>query len=88
MFYWAVFNFFKHSKVLDLWILILNSLCSIGSLGKDGAYETVEEVHVKSCAFKGTQNGVRIKTWEVTMERTKTFMSFHVITLKSFHVKP
>ncbi|KAL9335559.1 hypothetical protein Peur_072740 [Populus x canadensis] len=37
---------------------------SIGSLGKDGAYETVEEVHVKSCAFKGTQNGVRIKTWE------------------------
>ncbi|KAG5234387.1 glycoside hydrolase family protein [Salix suchowensis] len=37
---------------------------SIGSLGKDGAYETVEEVHVKSCALKGTQNGVRIKTWE------------------------
>ncbi|CAK7336966.1 unnamed protein product [Dovyalis caffra] len=37
---------------------------SIGSLGKDGAYETVEEVHVKNCKLVGTQNGVRIKTWE------------------------
>ncbi|KAJ7957259.1 Pectin lyase-like superfamily protein [Quillaja saponaria] len=37
---------------------------SIGSLGKDGTYETVEEIHVQNCTFRGTQNGVRIKTWQ------------------------
>ncbi|XP_019463165.1 PREDICTED: probable polygalacturonase At3g15720 [Lupinus angustifolius] len=37
---------------------------SIGSLGKNKDYETVEEVHVKNCTFKGTTNGARIKTWE------------------------
>ncbi|KAK4572379.1 hypothetical protein RGQ29_030709 [Quercus rubra] len=36
---------------------------SIGSLGKNGAFETVEEVHVMNCTFKGTQNAARIKTW-------------------------
>ncbi|CAL0324379.1 unnamed protein product [Lupinus luteus] len=37
---------------------------SIGSLGKNNAHETVEEVHVKDCTFTGTTNGARIKTWE------------------------
>ncbi|CAL0324375.1 unnamed protein product [Lupinus luteus] len=37
---------------------------SIGSLGKNNAHETVEEVHVKDCTFIGTKNGARIKTWE------------------------
>ncbi|CAI0425299.1 unnamed protein product, partial [Linum tenue] len=37
---------------------------NIGSLGKDGAYETVEEVHVADCTFTGTMNGARIKTWK------------------------
>ncbi|KAI4344948.1 hypothetical protein L6164_012123 [Bauhinia variegata] len=36
---------------------------SIGSLGKNGAYETVEEIHVKNCSFNGSSNGARIKTW-------------------------
>ncbi|KAE9608049.1 putative polygalacturonase [Lupinus albus] len=36
---------------------------SIGSLGKNGAYETVEQVYVSYCSFNGTTNGVRIKTW-------------------------
>eukprot|EP00257_Ricinus_communis_P027708 XP_025015122.1 probable polygalacturonase At3g15720 [Ricinus communis] len=36
---------------------------SVGSLGKNGAYETVEDIHVENCTFNGTQNGVRIKTW-------------------------
>ncbi|OIW01067.1 hypothetical protein TanjilG_14250 [Lupinus angustifolius] len=39
-------------------------LISIGSLGKTKDYETVEEIHVKNCTFKGTTNGARIKTWE------------------------
>ncbi|KAJ6295471.1 hypothetical protein OIU76_027450 [Salix suchowensis] len=36
---------------------------SVGSLGKDGQYDTVEEVHVRNCSFTGTQNAARIKTW-------------------------
>ncbi|KAK7382786.1 hypothetical protein VNO80_01855 [Phaseolus coccineus] len=36
---------------------------SIGSLGKNKSYETVEEVHVRNCSFIGTTNGARIKTW-------------------------
>ncbi|CAJ1948716.1 unnamed protein product [Sphenostylis stenocarpa] len=35
---------------------------SIGSLGRDQTYETVEEVHVKNCSFTNTTNGARIKT--------------------------
>ncbi|MED6218030.1 hypothetical protein PIB30_023270 [Stylosanthes scabra] len=37
---------------------------SIGSLGKGGSYETVEEIYVKNCIIKGTTNGARIKTWQ------------------------
>ncbi|GLT90925.1 hypothetical protein SLE2022_088400 [Rubroshorea leprosula] len=36
---------------------------SVGSLGKDGSNDMVEEVHVRNCTFNGTQNGARIKTW-------------------------
>ncbi|VVB11879.1 unnamed protein product [Arabis nemorensis] len=36
---------------------------SIGSLGKGGAIDTVQNVNVRHCTFKGTQNGARIKTW-------------------------
>ncbi|CAJ1948708.1 unnamed protein product [Sphenostylis stenocarpa] len=36
---------------------------SVGSLGKNNSYETVEEVHVRNCSFNGTTNGARIKTW-------------------------
>ncbi|VFQ82296.1 unnamed protein product [Cuscuta campestris] len=35
---------------------------SIGSMGKSED-EFVRGVHIKSCRFLGTQNGVRIKTW-------------------------
>ncbi|EOA18389.1 hypothetical protein CARUB_v10006920mg [Capsella rubella] len=36
---------------------------SIGSLGKGGATENVENVNVRHCTFTKTQNGARIKTW-------------------------
>ncbi|XP_014515465.1 probable polygalacturonase At3g15720 [Vigna radiata var. radiata] len=35
---------------------------SIGSLGRNKAYDTVEEVLVKNCTFTNTENGARIKT--------------------------
>ncbi|CAN1166339.1 Probable polygalacturonase At3g15720 [Linum perenne] len=37
---------------------------SIGSLGKNGVYETVEDIHVTDSKFTGTTNGARIKTWK------------------------
>ncbi|CAN0855004.1 Probable polygalacturonase At3g15720 [Linum grandiflorum] len=37
---------------------------SIGSLGKNGGYETVEDVHVTNCTFKDTTCSARIKTWQ------------------------
>ncbi|XP_065617179.1 probable polygalacturonase At3g15720 [Quercus suber] len=36
---------------------------SVGSLGRNGAHETVEYVYVQHCNFTQTQNGARIKTW-------------------------
>ncbi|KAL1561424.1 endo-polygalacturonase [Salvia divinorum] len=50
-------------------VLVQNVACgpghgiSIGSLGWVLDEAGVENVTVKSCAFSGTQNGVRIKTW-------------------------
>jgi len=44
----------------------MNKLISIGSLGRDGSYETVEEVYVKNCSFTNTTNGARIKTAPVS----------------------
>ncbi|CAL0328036.1 unnamed protein product [Lupinus luteus] len=38
---------------------------SVGSLGENGGYEEVEEIHVQNCTFNGTTNGARIKTWIV-----------------------
>ncbi|KAI3677343.1 hypothetical protein L1987_86968 [Smallanthus sonchifolius] len=37
---------------------------SIGSLGINGQYDTVEGIKVRNCTFSGTQNGARIKTWQ------------------------
>ncbi|PNX75026.1 polygalacturonase/glycoside hydrolase family protein, partial [Trifolium pratense] len=37
---------------------------SVGSLGKNGEYATVEEVYVSNIIFTRTTNGARIKTWE------------------------
>ncbi|KAM7276821.1 hypothetical protein ACFE04_018687 [Oxalis oulophora] len=37
---------------------------SIGSLGDDENYDTVEEVYVSNCTFNETENGARIKTIE------------------------
>ncbi|XP_021732165.1 probable polygalacturonase At3g15720 [Chenopodium quinoa] len=37
---------------------------SIGSLGKGGGNDTIQNVHVWNCTFKDTTNGARIKTWQ------------------------
>ncbi|KAI8011080.1 hypothetical protein LOK49_LG06G01959 [Camellia lanceoleosa] len=51
----------------NLWIesiaCDLGHSISIGSLGKDSQESGVQNVTVKTVTFKGTQNGLRIKTW-------------------------
>ncbi|KAK6267617.1 hypothetical protein QUC31_011777, partial [Theobroma cacao] len=37
---------------------------SIGSLGKDGGEAQVKNINVRGVNFRGTTNGVRIKTWQ------------------------
>ncbi|KAJ4718377.1 Pectin lyase-like superfamily protein [Melia azedarach] len=37
---------------------------SVGSLGKNGQTAEVEDILVKNCTLNGTDNGVRIKTWQ------------------------
>ncbi|XP_018624884.1 probable polygalacturonase At3g15720 isoform X3 [Nicotiana tomentosiformis] len=37
---------------------------SVGSLGPDNTYAYVDNVYVTNCNLVGTQNGVRIKTWQ------------------------
>ncbi|CAH8274608.1 unnamed protein product [Arabidopsis lyrata] len=39
---------------------------SIGSLGRGGENDTVQNVKVRHCSFNGTKNGARIKTWTAT----------------------
>ncbi|KAG6637115.1 hypothetical protein I3843_11G152700 [Carya illinoinensis] len=66
---------------------------SIGSLGEDGKYDTVEDVYVGGCTFKGCQNGARIKTWDggagyarkITFEDITLEDSRHPIIIDQFY---
>ncbi|KAM5558860.1 putative polygalacturonase [Rosa sericea] len=53
---------------------------SVGSIGEEGAYETVAEVYVRNCTFNGTMNGARIKTWPGGSGYAKN-ISYEKITL-------
>ncbi|KAG6582328.1 putative polygalacturonase, partial [Cucurbita argyrosperma subsp. sororia] len=55
---------------------------SIGSLGKNGDYNVVENVYVSECILQDTQNGVRIKTWEGGYGYAKN-ITFEKITLEN-----
>ncbi|KAL8458032.1 hypothetical protein ACS0TY_035782 [Phlomoides rotata] len=37
---------------------------SIGSLGQSGKNDQVEAISISNCTLNGTQNGIRIKTWQ------------------------
>ncbi|KAK7854076.1 polygalacturonase [Quercus suber] len=54
----------------------------IGSLGKYANSVKVENIHVKKVNFKGTTNGVRIKTWQIGLGYARN-ISFEHITLES-----
>ena len=59
-------------------VFLGGKFCSVGSLGANGSYATVEQVNVTKCNFQGTQNGIRIKTWPVmiTQGHLRTTFSF------------
>lgn len=53
--------------------MFLVAMCfSVGSLGAKGSYAVVEQVHVYNCTFKGSDNGMRIKTWPVPYQDNLT----------------
>ncbi|KAH7845276.1 hypothetical protein Vadar_000252 [Vaccinium darrowii] len=66
---------------------------SVGSLGFNGANETVEHVYVSDVVFRGTENGVRIKTWQggkgyatdIAFERITNFDSKRPIVIDQFY---
>lgn len=45
--------------------IFILSTYSIGSLGERGSTATVRGIHTRNCTFIGSQNGARIKTWQV-----------------------
>lgn len=49
---------------------------SVGSLGKYQNEEPVEGIYVRNCTFKGTSNGVRIKTWPKSLPGVASDMHF------------
>ncbi|XP_042016938.1 polygalacturonase-like [Salvia splendens] len=67
-------------------VLIKNVQCgpghgiSIGSLGRNVQEKDIKGITVQGCAFTGTQNGVRIKTWP-SAPATLTISDLHFIDL-------
>ncbi|CAN0890119.1 Probable polygalacturonase At3g15720 [Linum grandiflorum] len=59
---------------------------SVGSLGEDGAYQTVSDVLVKDCVFNRTLNGARIKTWKIRFERITLIDSGNPIIINQDYV--
>nr|XP_009598055.1 probable polygalacturonase At3g15720 [Nicotiana tomentosiformis] len=53
---------------------------SVGSLGINETFAAVENINVTNCTFQGTQNGVRIKTWQGGMGYAR-FINFENINL-------
>ncbi|XP_052206890.1 exopolygalacturonase-like [Diospyros lotus] len=68
-------------------ILVLNVTCgpghgiSVGSLGKYPNEENVTGVLVKNCTIRGTQNGVRVKTWPGSPPSMASNLTFQDIVM-------
>ncbi|KAM6583028.1 hypothetical protein CsatB_010030 [Cannabis sativa] len=54
---------------------------SVGSLGKYQNELPVEDITVTDCTFKGTSNGVRIKTWQGSTDGVAKGMHFEKLTM-------
>uniref|UniRef100_A0A803QI29 Polygalacturonase n=1 Tax=Cannabis sativa TaxID=3483 RepID=A0A803QI29_CANSA len=49
---------------------------SVGSLGRYNNELPVQSIYVRDCTFKGSTNGVRIKTWQGSQDSIATDMHF------------
>ncbi|KAJ4718378.1 Pectin lyase-like superfamily protein [Melia azedarach] len=66
---------------------------SVGSLGEDGETAEVEQILVKNCTLNGTDNGVRIKTWQggsgfarkITFQDIKLIAADNPIVIDQFY---
>lgn len=58
---------------------------SVGSLGKNGRVDIVEEIHVRNSTFTATQNGARIKTWPGGSGYARSISFEDIILDKSQH---
>lgn len=56
---------------------------SVGSLGADANEDGVQNVTVTGAVFKGTQNGVRIKSWGRPSNGFARTISFRNIVMKN-----
>ncbi|KAF2620818.1 hypothetical protein F2Q68_00038173 [Brassica cretica] len=56
---------------------------SVGSLGKYRHEEDVSGIHFKSCTMKGTDNGLRIKSWGGSSPSKAVDIKFEDITMES-----
>ena len=56
---------------------------SVGSLGKYLHEEDVSGIHFKSCTMKGTDNGLRIKSWGGSSPSKAVDIKFEDITMES-----
>ncbi|CAL0308580.1 unnamed protein product [Lupinus luteus] len=66
-------------------LLFFDHVFNIGSLGRYGAYATVENVYVSDCNITGATNGVRIKTWQGRsgFVRNVTFEKITILNTKN-----
>ncbi|XP_024178638.1 probable polygalacturonase At3g15720 [Rosa chinensis] len=58
---------------------------SVGSLGVNESYQTVEEIQVRNCSFNGTQNGARIKTWQGGSGYARKITFEHITLIAAKH---
>ena len=70
------------SVLLTVFFSVSGLFCSIGSLGAGKSEAEVSNVVVDTAKFKGTSNGVRIKTWQVYKENL-----FRTVNMACFELK-
>lgn len=70
LFYFQKDSAMKLTVNLVVYMLFFIGVQSIGSLGKDNSTAIVSKIVLDTAFLKETTNGLRIKTWQVTLPST------------------